>query len=91
VEIDCIAAVVCDENTYYNNKDAVRYIYWFYYYKKGGNFFVPYRAQDEYCWEIKADKNGKVLSDREYIAQPSRVPSGRPLIQIKSGKLPGVE
>jgi hypothetical protein len=31
VEIECIPSAVCDENTYYNNKDAVKYIYCFYY------------------------------------------------------------
>jgi hypothetical protein len=45
----------------------------------------------EWCWEVKADKNGKVVSDREYVEQPSKVTSGRTPIQVRGGKLPGVE
>jgi len=29
VEIDCIGGVVCHDNTYCINKDAVEHIYWF--------------------------------------------------------------
>ena len=27
VEIECIAGTVCDDNTYYNNKNAIEYIF----------------------------------------------------------------
>ncbi len=88
VEIECIADTVCDENTYYNNKDAVKYIYWFYYWKRN----IPFTLQtQEYCWEVKADKNGKVISNSEYIEQQSRERFGRTPIQMRGGKLPGVE
>jgi hypothetical protein len=89
VEIECIAGAVCDENTYYNNKDAVKYIYWFYYWK-AGRLLQPWDRQ-EWCWEVKADKNGKVITNSEYIEQQSRVQPGRTPIQVRGGKLPGVE
>lgn len=82
VEIDCIAGVVCDDNTYYKNRDAVEYIYWFYYWKDW--------RQQEYCWEIKADKNGNIVSRREYYEQGDKLRPGR-AIQPKGRKLPGVE
>ena len=50
---------------YYNNKDAVKYIYWFYYWKKG-SLRYPLADPQEYCWEVKADKNGKVITNGEY-------------------------
>jgi hypothetical protein len=90
LEIECIAGAVCDENTYYNNKDAVKYIYWFYYWKKG-SLRYPLADPQEYCWEVKADKNGKVITNSEYIEQQSRVQPGRTPIQVRGGKLPGVE
>jgi hypothetical protein len=90
VEIECIPGAVCDENTYYKNKDAVKYIYWFYYWKKS-NLLVPQAPPQEYCWEVKADKNGKVINHAEYIEQKSRLTSGRPSFEIRGGKLPGVE
>ena len=88
VEIECIAGTVCDENTYYNNKDAIECIFWFYYRKRN----IPWTPQvQEWCWEVKADKNAKVISHREYVEQPSKVKSGRTPIQVRGGKLPGVE
>ncbi|MBP1696048.1 MAG: hypothetical protein H6Q41_1236 [Deltaproteobacteria bacterium] len=88
VEIECIAGAVCDENTYYNNKSAIEYIFWFYYWERN----IPWTQKTrEWCWEVKADKNGKVINYREYIEQQSKVKSGRPAIQIRGGKLPGVE
>jgi len=88
VEIECIADAVCDENTYYNNKDAVKYICWFYYWKRN----IPWTTQvQEWCWEIKADKNGKVITHGEYIEQQSKVKSDRTPFQVRGGKLPGVE
>ena len=89
VEIECVAGAVCDENTYYNNKDAVKYIYWFYY-RMANPVLAPWDRQ-EWCREVKADKNGKVISDSEYIEQKSRLESGRTPIQVRGGKLPGVE
>ena len=88
VEIECVAGAVCDENTYYNNKDAVKYIYWFYY-RMANPVLAPWDRQ-EWCWEVKADKNGKV-SNSEYIEQKSKERFGRTPIQGRSGKLPGVE
>ena len=90
VEIECIAGAVCDENTYYDNKDAVKYIYWFYYWNTS-RLLQPWNIQ-EWCWELKADKNGKVITKSEYIEQKSRVQPGRTPIQVRGGeKLPGVE
>ncbi|MGZ3523900.1 MAG: membrane lipoprotein lipid attachment site-containing protein [Thermodesulfobacteriota bacterium] len=89
VEIECIPGAVCDENTYYNNKDAVKYIYWFYY-QKTSSVLQPWDIQ-EWCFEYKADKNGKVINYAEYIEQQSRLQSGRTPIQGRSGKLPGIE
>lgn len=86
VEIECVAGAACDENTYYKNRDAVEYIYWFYYWKRN----IPWTLQtQEWCWEVKADKNGKVISHSEYIEQQSKVQSGRTPIQVRGGKLPG--
>ena len=51
VEIECIAGAVCDENTYYNNKDAVKYIYWFYY--ETGRLLQPWDRQ-EWCLEYQS-------------------------------------
>ncbi len=88
VEIECIVAIVCDDNTYYNNKNAIEYIFWFYYWKKN----IPWTQQaQEWCWEIKADKNGKVISDSTYVEQPTKIKSGRTPIEVRGGKLPGVE
>jgi len=88
VEIQCIAGAVCDDDTYYKNKDAIEYIFWFYYWKRN----IPWTPQvQEWCWEVKADKNGKVISHREYVEQPSKVKSGRTPIEVRGGKLPGVE
>ena len=89
VEIECIPGAVCDENTYYNNKDAVKYIYWFYYWKTS-RLLQPWDRQ-EWCWEIKADKNGKVISQSEYIEQQNKVRSARAPVQVRGGKLPGAE
>ena len=89
IEIECIAGAICDENTYYNNKDAVKYIYWFYY-QKTSRLLQPWDRQ-EWCFEYKADRNGKVISHAEYIEQQSRLKSGRTPIQSRDGKLPGVE
>jgi hypothetical protein len=89
VEIECIPGAVCDENTYYNNKDAVKYIYWFYYWK-ASRLLQPWDRQ-EWCLEIKADKNGKVINSAEYIEQENRVKRGSISIQVRDGKLPGVE
>jgi hypothetical protein len=89
VEIECIPGAVCEENTYYNNKDAVKYIYWFYY-QKTGRLLQPWDIQ-EWCFEYKADKNGKVISHAEYIEQQGRLKSGRTPIQFRGGKLPGEE
>jgi hypothetical protein len=88
VEIECIAGAVCDENTYYNNKDAIEYIFWFYYWKRNIRWTLQVQ---ETCWEVKADKNGKVISHHEYLEQQSKVKSGRTPIQVRGGKLPGVE
>jgi hypothetical protein len=88
VEIECVAGTACDEDTYYNNKDAVKYVYWFYYWKRN----IPWTLQtQEWCWEVKADKNGKVISNIEYIEQQTKVQSGRTPIRVRGGKLPGVE
>ena len=88
VEIECVAGAECDKDTYYNNRDAVRYIYWFYYWKRN----IPWTLQtQEWCWEVKADKSGKVISNIEYIEQQTKVQSGRTPIQVRGGKLPGVE
>ncbi len=89
VEIECVAGAVCDENTYYNNKDAVKHIYWFYY-RMANPVLAPWDRQ-EWCREIKADKNGKVISHSEYIEQKSKERFGRIPIQARGGKLPGVE
>jgi hypothetical protein len=89
VEIECVAGAACDEDTYYNNRDAVKYIYWFYY-RMANPVLAPWDRQ-EWCWEVKADKNGKVISHSEYIEQKSRLESGRTPIQVRGGKLPGVE
>ena len=89
IEIECIPGAVCDENTYYKNKDAVKYIYWFYYWK-AGRVLQPWNLQ-EWCWEIKADKNGKVINKSEYIEQQNKVKSGRTPFQVRGGKLPGME
>ncbi|MGA2516329.1 MAG: membrane lipoprotein lipid attachment site-containing protein [Thermodesulfobacteriota bacterium] len=89
IEIECIAGAICDENTYYNNKDAVKYIYWFYYWKTS-RLLQPWDRQ-EWCWEIKADKNGKVISQSEYIEQQNKVRSARAPVQVRGGKLPGAE
>jgi len=88
VEIQCITGVVCNDDTYYNNKDAIEYIFWFYYWKKN----IPWTQQvQEWCWEVKADKNGKVISNTKYVEQPTKVKSGRTPIEVRGGKLPGVE
>jgi|MudIll2142460700_1097286.scaffolds.fasta_scaffold456378_1 uncharacterized protein YceK len=88
VEIECVAGAVCDDNTYYKNKAAIEYIFWFYYWKKN----IPWTQQvQEWCWEVRADKNGKVISDSTYVEQPTKVKSGRTPIQVRGGKLPGVE
>jgi hypothetical protein len=88
VEIECIAGAVCDENTYYNRRELVEYIFWFYYWKRP----IPWTQQlQEWCWEVKADKNGKVIRHQEYIEQQSKVKSSRTPIQVRGGKLPRVE
>ena len=89
IEIECIPGAVCDENTYYKNKDAVKYIYWFYYWK-ANPLLAPWDRQ-EWCYELKADKNGKIISKSEYIEQQNKVKSGRTPFQVRGGKLPGVE
>lgn len=83
VEIECVENVVCKEDTYYTNKSAVKYVFWFYYYYDWRNL--------QYCWEIKADNSGKVISHRQYYEQAVR-PKSRIPIQKKDGRgLPGVE
>lgn len=46
--------------------------------------------QQECCWEIKADKNGKIVSRGEYYEQGNKVIPGR-AIQPGGRKLPGAE
>jgi len=67
----------------------VKYIYWFYYWKTS-RLLQPWDRQ-EWCWEIKADKNGKVISQSEYIEQQNKVRSARAPVQVRGGKLPGAE
>jgi len=101
VEIECIDTTACDENTYYNNRDAVKHIIWFYYWQTNrsravavGGSNVAFVGVDDYagwlCWEIIADKNGEVITHRKYIEQPNRPKQGRTPIEGRDKKLPGV-
>ena len=94
VEIECIDnSVTCDEETYDNNKDAIKHIIWFYYWQTRRSR-VAVGGVDDYtgwlCWEIIADKNGDVISSRKYIEQPNRPKQGRTPIQTKDKPLPGM-
>ena len=42
------------------------------------------------CWEIIADKNGKVMGQKKYFEQPNRPSQGRTPIQTKERPLPGM-
>jgi len=104
VEIECFenSAIACDEDTYYNNKDAIKHIVWFYYWQTrrtrafaaagsnvGGAIINDYTGW--LCWEIIADKNGDVLQHRKYIEQPNRPKQGRTPVQGRDKPLPGMK
>ena len=100
VEIECFDnSIACDEDTYYNNKDAIKHIFWFYYWQtkrsRAGGPHSVLVGGDDYtgwlCWEIIADKNGDVISHRKYIEQPNRPQQGRTPIQSRDKPLPGMK
>ena len=102
VEIECIDNnIACTEDTYYNNKDAIKHIIWFYYWQSRlsrgvatSRTNVVVLEVEDYtgwlCWEIIADKNGDVINNRKYIEQPNRPKQGRTPIQSRDKPLPGM-